>query len=214
VEPIKFTSYRMRRNEDRGRPYKAPRPIAAPPRPRSQRAEVDPINGTTRDVKLIEGHRCAPRFVMANTRKKRHPAAFKAKVALGAVKQTRTLAELARAFQVHRRPGRCRGRGGQGQLAPASDLRTPLADDHDENAHLRPAVPIPGASRSPPRARPDQHASCAADRRIAAWQELGCTIWWQLGDIFTEVSGLRPRNQRPRSQHRLTCGAGTWSQPI
>ena len=38
---------------------------------------------------------------MANTRKKRHPAAFKAKVALEAVKQTRTLAELARAFQVH-----------------------------------------------------------------------------------------------------------------
>jgi transposase len=38
---------------------------------------------------------------MANTRTKRHPAAFKAKVALEAVKQTRTLAELARAFQVH-----------------------------------------------------------------------------------------------------------------
>jgi transposase-like protein len=38
---------------------------------------------------------------MANTRKKRHPAAFKAKVALEAVKQTRTLAELSRAFQVH-----------------------------------------------------------------------------------------------------------------
>ena len=38
---------------------------------------------------------------MANTRKKRHPAAFKARVALESVKQTRTLAELARAFQVH-----------------------------------------------------------------------------------------------------------------
>ena len=38
---------------------------------------------------------------MANTRQKRHPAAFKAKVALEAVKQTRTLAELSRAFQVH-----------------------------------------------------------------------------------------------------------------
>ena len=38
---------------------------------------------------------------MANTRQKRHPAAFKARVALEAVKQTRTLAELARAFQVH-----------------------------------------------------------------------------------------------------------------
>src|SRR5262249_10904233 len=38
---------------------------------------------------------------MANTRQKRHPAAFKARVALEAVKQTRTLAELSRAFQVH-----------------------------------------------------------------------------------------------------------------
>src|SRR6516165_1104396 len=63
--------------------------------------EVDPKNWTTRDVKLIEGHCCVPRFVMPNTRQKRHPAAFKARVALEAVKQTRTLAELARAFQVH-----------------------------------------------------------------------------------------------------------------
>ena len=38
---------------------------------------------------------------MAHTRQKRHPAAFKAKVALEAVKQTRTVAELAKAFQVH-----------------------------------------------------------------------------------------------------------------
>ena len=38
---------------------------------------------------------------MANTRKKRHPASFKAKVALEAAKQTRTLAELSRVFQVH-----------------------------------------------------------------------------------------------------------------
>ena len=37
---------------------------------------------------------------MAGTRK-RHPAAFKAKVALEAAKQTRTLAELARTYQVH-----------------------------------------------------------------------------------------------------------------
>jgi transposase-like protein len=37
---------------------------------------------------------------MAGTRK-RHSASFKAKVALEAAKQTRTLAELARAFQVH-----------------------------------------------------------------------------------------------------------------
>jgi transposase-like protein len=32
---------------------------------------------------------------------KRHPAAFKAKVALEAVKQTRNLAERSRTFQVH-----------------------------------------------------------------------------------------------------------------
>ena len=37
---------------------------------------------------------------MAGTRK-RHPAAFKAQVALEAAKQTRTLAELAKAYQVH-----------------------------------------------------------------------------------------------------------------
>ena len=63
--------------------------------------EVDPLNWTTRDVKLIEGFCCILRCVMANTRKKRHAAAFKARVALEAAKQTRTLAELARAFQVH-----------------------------------------------------------------------------------------------------------------
>jgi transposase-like protein len=33
--------------------------------------------------------------------RKRHPAAFKAKVALEAAKQTRTVAELARTYQVH-----------------------------------------------------------------------------------------------------------------
>ena len=37
---------------------------------------------------------------MANKRK-RHPAAFKAKVALEAAKQTKTVAELAKAYQVH-----------------------------------------------------------------------------------------------------------------
>lgn len=37
---------------------------------------------------------------MAGTRK-RHSASFKAKVALEAAKQTRTVAELAKAFQVH-----------------------------------------------------------------------------------------------------------------
>jgi len=33
--------------------------------------------------------------------RKRHPAAFKAKVALEAAKQTKTVAELAKAYQVH-----------------------------------------------------------------------------------------------------------------
>jgi transposase-like protein len=33
--------------------------------------------------------------------RKRHPAAFKARVAIEAAKQTRTLAELARAYSVH-----------------------------------------------------------------------------------------------------------------
>ena len=37
---------------------------------------------------------------MAGTRK-RHPADFKAKVALEAAKQTNTVAELAKAYQVH-----------------------------------------------------------------------------------------------------------------
>ena len=37
---------------------------------------------------------------MAGTRK-RHPAALKARVALEAAKQTRTIAELAKAYQVH-----------------------------------------------------------------------------------------------------------------
>ena len=36
-----------------------------------------------------------------NGKRKRHSAAFKAEVALEAVKQTRTVAELAKTFQVH-----------------------------------------------------------------------------------------------------------------
>jgi putative transposase len=34
-------------------------------------------------------------------KRKRHPASFKAKVALEAAKQTRTIAELAKAYQAH-----------------------------------------------------------------------------------------------------------------
>jgi transposase-like protein len=34
-------------------------------------------------------------------KRRRHPAAFKARVALEAAKQTKTVAELAKAFQVH-----------------------------------------------------------------------------------------------------------------
>src|SRR5438552_3030277 len=66
----------------------------------SQTTIVDPWNWTTRDVKLIGGHCSIPRSVMTGTRK-RHSAAFKPRVALEAAKQTRTLAELSRAFQVH-----------------------------------------------------------------------------------------------------------------
>jgi hypothetical protein len=62
--------------------------------------EVDPKCWTTRDVKLIEGHWFIPRRIMTGTRK-RYSAAFKARVALEAAKQTRTLAELSKTFQVH-----------------------------------------------------------------------------------------------------------------
>ena len=61
---------------------------------------MDPKNWTTRDVKLIEGHCSIPRCIRAGTQK-RHAAAFKAKLALEAAKQTRTVAELAKAYQVH-----------------------------------------------------------------------------------------------------------------
>jgi transposase len=62
--------------------------------------EVDPLNWTSRDVKLIRDHCSIPRSIMTGTRK-RHPAAFKARVALEAAKQTRTLAELSGRYQVH-----------------------------------------------------------------------------------------------------------------
>jgi hypothetical protein len=64
------------------------------------RVEVDPSNRTTRDVKLIRDHCSIPRSIMTGT-KKRHSAAFRARVALEAAKQTRTLAELSGAFQIH-----------------------------------------------------------------------------------------------------------------
>ena len=38
---------------------------------------------------------------MAHTSKKRHAASFKVKVALEAAKQTKTVAELAKTYQVH-----------------------------------------------------------------------------------------------------------------
>jgi transposase-like protein len=65
-----------------------------------RRTEVDPLNWTTRDVKLIRDHCSIPRSVMTGT-KKRHSAAFRARVALEAAKQTRTLAELSGVYQVH-----------------------------------------------------------------------------------------------------------------
>jgi transposase-like protein len=61
---------------------------------------VDPCNWTTRDVKLIEGCCSIPRCIMSGSRK-RHSAAFKARVALEAAKQSRTLAELSGTYQVH-----------------------------------------------------------------------------------------------------------------
>ena len=61
---------------------------------------MDPVYWTTRDVKLIEDHCCIPRSIMTGTRK-RYSASFKARVALEAAKQTRTLAELAGRYQVH-----------------------------------------------------------------------------------------------------------------
>ena len=61
---------------------------------------MDPLNWTTRDVKLIRDHCSIPRSIMTGT-KKRHSAAFRARVALEAAKQTQTLAELSRTFQIH-----------------------------------------------------------------------------------------------------------------
>jgi len=60
----------------------------------------DPKYWTTRDVKLIEDYCCIPRSIMTGTRK-RYSASFKARVALEAAKQTRTLAELSGRYQVH-----------------------------------------------------------------------------------------------------------------
>jgi hypothetical protein len=62
--------------------------------------EVDPEHWTTRNVKLIGVHCSIPRSVMAGACK-RYSASFKARVALEAAKQTRTLAELSKAFQAH-----------------------------------------------------------------------------------------------------------------
>src|SRR5262249_39281679 len=55
---------------------------------------------TAREVILIEDHCSVPRCTMTGKRR-RHSASFKAKVALEAAKQTRTIAELAKTFQVH-----------------------------------------------------------------------------------------------------------------
>jgi transposase-like protein len=54
----------------------------------------------TRLLKLIGVHCSIPRSVTAGI-SKRYSAAIKARVALEAAKQTRTLAELSKTFQVH-----------------------------------------------------------------------------------------------------------------
>src|SRR5262249_44190604 len=77
--------------------------------PSGSDSEVDPENWTTRDVKLIGVHCSIPMSVMTGTRQ-RYSAAFKARVALEAAKQTRTLAEEAtpgrRRIVLQRRPPR------------------------------------------------------------------------------------------------------------
>src|SRR5262249_37631261 len=84
--------------------------------PSGSDSEVDPENWTTRDVKLIGVHCSIPRSTMKGTRK-RYSAAFKARVALEAAKQTE---DPRRAVQVvpgppgpdqaveKAAPGRCR----------------------------------------------------------------------------------------------------------
>ncbi len=60
----------------------------------THRIEVDPVNWIARDVKLIGVHSSIPKSVVAGT-PKRYPAAFKARIARKAAKQTGTLAELS-----------------------------------------------------------------------------------------------------------------------
>ncbi len=63
--------------------------------------EEDPVFWTGRVVKLIEGHCSIPEVHYGRCLRKRHSTSFKAKVALEAARQTRTVAELAKTFQVH-----------------------------------------------------------------------------------------------------------------
>src|SRR4051812_46099051 len=66
------------------------------------RSEVQPkcLSQARAGYILIEVHCSIPRCIMAGTRR-RHAAAFKAKVALEAAKQAKTVAELAKTYQVH-----------------------------------------------------------------------------------------------------------------
>ena len=72
---------------------------------------------------------------MANTRKKRHPAAFKAKVALEAAKQTRTLAELSKPSRSTRsRSASGRSNSWTASSPSSSDGRR---RDHDESQAIQ-----------------------------------------------------------------------------
>ena len=81
--------------------------------------EADALNWTTRDVKLIRDYCSIPRSVMTVT-KQRHSAAFKARVALEAAKQTRTLAEPSCAEPRGRHSTRGRPGSGAGRPAPST----------------------------------------------------------------------------------------------
>jgi hypothetical protein len=115
--------------------------------------EVDHSNGTARDVKLIEGCCSIPRCIMAGT-KKRHPAAFKAKAALEAAQQTRTAAELGKAFPVHPVPI-SRGRNISSTTSIPSSVTAP---------------PRAGGQAGPPgrtlrEDRPTQHGDRTAEKK-------------------------------------------------
>src|SRR5262245_64813782 len=89
---------------------------------------------------------------MANTRQKRHPAAFKAKVALEAVKQTRTLAELSLAIQaqLYEQIGRLNMEVEwlKKKLPATADLKRPLVEPDSPDLSIRRQCELLGLNRS------------------------------------------------------------------